>query len=242
MTGTFLTAEWRSLAMFNFLTPPELLQPFVPSGTILDAYEGRTYLSLVGFQFHKTRLLGIPIPGHRNFDEVNLRFYVRRELQAETRRGVTFIKEIVPRWAIAKVARWCYNEPYVALPMWSRCEGLDEDAAGTPARVEYGWQDRARSYRMSVAPTGPPEPLLDGSLEAFLTEHFWGYCAQRDGSTLEYNVRHPSWWVWRDCHGELGGDFHSLYGTSFGDVLAAPPASVLLAVGSPVSVGQPTRI
>ena len=113
----FLTGEWRYLAMLNYRVDAALLEPFVPHGTTLDDWQGTTYVSLVGFLFRDTRVLGVPIPLHRDFEEVNLRFYVRREADGEVRRGVTFIKEIVPRPAIATVARLAYNEPYVALPM-----------------------------------------------------------------------------------------------------------------------------
>ena len=93
----FLTACWRHLVMLNFTADPALLEPYVPPGTQLDFHDGRTFLSIVGFRFLNTRILGIPIPFHTNFDEVNLRFYVRRETPAGPRRGVVFIREIVPR-------------------------------------------------------------------------------------------------------------------------------------------------
>jgi len=113
----FLTGEWRYLAMLNYRVEPALLEPLVPCGTTLDRWQGATYVSLVGFLFRDTRVLGAPIPLHRDFEEVNLRFYVSREVDGEMRRGVTFIREIVPRLAIATVARLAYNEPYVTLPM-----------------------------------------------------------------------------------------------------------------------------
>jgi uncharacterized protein YqjF (DUF2071 family) len=103
----FLTAEWRNLAMLNYEVDQSLLLPFVPSGTTLDQWEGKTYVSLVGFRFLKTRVLGLPVPFHTNFDEVNLRFYVRRRIAGDVRRGVVFIREIVPRWAIASLRGPC---------------------------------------------------------------------------------------------------------------------------------------
>ena len=93
---TFLTAEWRDLALLNFEIEPDVLLPHVPGGTEIDLWDGRCFVSVVGFRFFRTRLMGLPIPFHSNFLEVNLRFYVRREVQGELRRGVVFIKEIVP--------------------------------------------------------------------------------------------------------------------------------------------------
>src|SRR6185295_273969 len=112
----FLTAEWRHLVMLNYEIDPAILRRFVPRGTELDAWNGKTFVSLVGFLFLNTRVMGLPIPFHENFEEINLRFYVRRKADEGWRRGVVFIKEIVPRAAIAWVARWLYNENYVALP------------------------------------------------------------------------------------------------------------------------------
>ena len=140
------------------------------------------------------------------------------------------------------MARWCYNENYVALPMSHRREGIDATTAAVHARVEYGWRDRSRSYRMTVNPTGTCQPLVGGSIEEFIAEHYWGYCAQPDGSSLEYQVEHPPWNVWGDCKGALEGDFLALYGGPFGDILVQPPVSILLADGSAVTVRQPVRI
>ncbi len=93
--GAFLTAEWRHLAMLSYEIDPELLQPLVPRGTDLDTWQGRTYVSVVGFLFLRTRVLGIPVPFHRNFEEVNLRFYVRR--LADGRTTSTYPAGVVPK-------------------------------------------------------------------------------------------------------------------------------------------------
>src|SRR5437879_5755934 len=145
----FLTAEWRHLAMLNFVVDPVVLKPFVPAGTELDSYKGETFLSVVGFRFLNTRVLGFAIPFHRNFEEVNLRFYVRRKTAEGWRRGVVFIKELVPRRAIAFVARTCYGEPYTALPMRHRIDHTTEKI-----RVEYGWQRQGRWESVHAAAEG----------------------------------------------------------------------------------------
>ena len=101
----FLTAQWRHLVLINYEIAPEIVRPYVPRGTEIDSFDGRTYASLVGFLFLDTRLRGVPIPFHRNFEEVNLRLYVRRKGAEGWRRGVVFVREIVPRLALAWVAR-----------------------------------------------------------------------------------------------------------------------------------------
>ena len=201
-TKPFLTAEWRYLAMLNYLVDPAVLAPFVPAGTELDAWRGRTFVSVVGFLFLDTRVLGIAIPWHRNFEEVNLRFYVRRQAADGARRGVVFIKEIVPRIAIAATARLLYGEKYVALPMRH-----DLPAGGErPAHAEYLWRHRGAWNRLRAVPAGAAEEAAPGSEEEFITEHYWGYARQRDGSTLEYRVEHPPWKVWSATRAELSCD------------------------------------
>jgi uncharacterized protein len=93
--------------MLNYRVDPAILEQFVPRGTEIDSFPGSTYVSVVGFQFLRTKIFGVvPIPFHVNFDEVNLRFYVRRREGHEVRRAVVFVKEIVPRRAIAYLARF----------------------------------------------------------------------------------------------------------------------------------------
>ncbi len=116
-TSQFLTAKWLNLAIINYEIDPIKLSSYVPTGTQIDQWNGKTYISLVGFNFIDTKLKGIPVPFHRNFEEVNLRFYVRRKENKTWKRGVVFIKEIVPKAAIAFVARLFYNENYIALDM-----------------------------------------------------------------------------------------------------------------------------
>jgi hypothetical protein len=254
--GIFLSARWHALAMLNYEIDPAVLQPLVPRGTLLDSHAGRTYVSVVGFLFLGTRVLGLPIPLHRNFEEVNLRFYVRREVDGQVRRAVTFVKEIVPRWAIATTARWTYNEPYLALPMSHWIDGPAADfvrqSAGfapqspsgkLPAgSVGFGWRHAGQWGFIRLRHEGQPVPLADGSHEQFIAEHYWGYCPQRDGGTVEYRVVHPSWRVWKALDAELDCDVAALYGPQFAPFLQGPPATAFLADGSEVAVLKPTRI
>ena len=234
----FLTAEWRHLAMLNYPVDREVLAPFVPAGTALDTYQGVAYLSMVGFLFLKTKLLGVAVPFHQDFEEVNLRFYVRRLAEDGWRRGVVFIKEIVPKLAISAVARICYNENYVMLPMRHR---VDPPNDGRPGSVEYTWKSGARWDQLQLKTQGSPFRPAPGSLEEFITEHYWGYTAQKDGGCLEYQVEHPPWRIWRAAETILDCDATALYGEAFRSALEAKPASAFLAEGSPVTVHAGTR-
>jgi uncharacterized protein YqjF (DUF2071 family) len=239
LPARFLTAEWRCLAMLNYEIDPAVLQPFVPTGTELDQWRGRTYVSIVGFLFLNARVRGIAIPFHSNFEEVNLRFYVRRLAQDGWRRGVVFIKEIVPRWAIAWTARTFYNENYITLPMKHDWSG---EGGGSIQKVSYEWILKGRRNRMELCVQGEAEMVQAGSDEEFITEHYWGYARQRDGSTMEYRVEHPRWRAWSARKAVFDCDVEALYGKSFVDFLEASPASAFLADGSAVTVFKGTRL
>ncbi|MFN2399206.1 MAG: YqjF family protein [Gemmatimonadaceae bacterium] len=237
----FLVAEWRELAMLNYEIAPAVLRPLVPAGTELEQWGGggMLYVSVVGFRFVSTRVFGIAVPGHVDFEEVNLRFYVRRREAGEWRRGVVFVREIVPRQAIAWMARLWYNEPYRALPMRHRVE---RRADGAPLAVAYEWQQAGRWEGLSLRTTGEAAPLAAGSEAEFITEHYWGYTRQRDGSAIEYRVEHPPWRVWGANEARLDCDAAALYGPAFAEALAAPVRSAFLAEGSEVTVFRPRRL
>ena len=223
--------------MINYEAPAELLDPLVPAGVELDRWRNTLYVSVVGFLFQDTRVLGLAIPGHRSFEEVNLRFYVRREVPDETRRGVVFIRELVPRRAIALVARLLYNEPYRAVPMSHRF--VPNSRTGTDR--QYAWRAGDAWTTIHATADGPPRQLEVGSEEEFITEHYWGYTRQRDGATVEYEVTHPVWRVWQAAEPTLAADVVGLYGPAFGDALSRPVVSALIAEGSAITVHRPRR-
>ena len=232
MGKPFLTARWEHLVLLNFECPPILLEPWVPAGTSLDSREGATLVSLVAFMFRDTRVRGIAVPGHRTFEEVNLRFYVRRETPAGRRRGVVFIRELVPRRAIAALVRRLYNEPYRTASMTHRID-VDAERGGV---VEYGWRFRGATFAAVVEAAGPPRESVEGSEAEFVTENYWGYTRQRDGSTIEYRVDHARWRMWTVGAPRLAGPWPSLYGAALGGVIERGPRSSFLALGSRVAV------
>jgi len=225
--------------MLNYEIDPAILASRVPDGCELDDWSGRTFVSVVGFQFVRTRVLGVPIPLHRNFEEVNLRFYVRRKADGMWRRGVVFIKELVPRRAIAFVARNVYGENYVSLPMRHSVATPTEQGSAT---VAYQWQRLGAWEGLSVAFSGSPVLCSEDSEETFITEHYWGYARQRDHATVEYQVEHPRWHVWRAGTAALECEVSSLYGPEFLEALSGSPSTAFIADGSPVTVRKGRRL
>ncbi len=213
--------------MANYEVAPELLEDRVPKGVSLDFHEGKLFVSLVGFMFLDTRVLGIPVPFHINFEEVNLRFYVKRETGTEIRRGVCFVKEIVPRYAIATVARVLYGEPYECWKM---------NHTKTDTQVGYSWQkgDSANSIKVETdQDLGVPAENSHGE---FIIEHYWGYTRRGANRTDEYKVEHPKWELFSVKNEVINVDFGRTYGGEFAFLSEAKPFSILLAKGSPIAV------
>ncbi len=233
----FLTADWRTLVMVNYAVDAAALASYVPRGVELDLWQGEALMSMVGFRFLRTRVLGVAIPFHQDFEEVNLRFYVRRRTAEGWQRGVVFIREIVPKRAIALVARVVYNEPYLALPMSHRVP-----AEGAGGVYQFGWRWRGGWCALGAETVGAPAPLTPGSAEEFIFEHYWGYTRRRDGGTMEYQVEHVPWRVWQTSRAWLTGDAAALSGADFGAALAWAPRSAFVAEGSPVLVRRGMRL
>ncbi|MFK7922456.1 MAG: YqjF family protein [Bacteroidia bacterium] len=229
MSKVFLQAQWRNLIMANYEIDPEVLKPYLPYGTELDTWQGRHYVSLVGFMFADTKVLGMKIPGHIRFEEVNLRFYVKRG----EKRGVVFIKEIVPRIAITLVANTLYKEHYVTRRMnheWAE----DQNSL----RVRYEWKEKSGWNYMQVEADAKGIDLVPGSEEEFITEHFWGYTRLAERRTGEYEVAHPAWEIHPVRDFKLNLDISAVYGEEFAPSLSQPPKSVFLAKGSEIKVFQ----
>ncbi len=239
-TVPFLTAKWHHLVMLNYEIDPQVLLPLVPAGTELDQWNGKTYISLVGFLFLETRVLGLPIPFHQNFEEVNLRFYVRCKREDGWQRAVVFVKEIVPRFAIAWVARTVYGENYVSMPMKHKIVFDDQEKKAVQSAT-YFWSHRGVENRMSVLLEGDPDYAEKGSIEEFITEHYWGYARRKDGGTTEYQVEHPSWRVVKAKQAELDCDVANVYGKEFVPFLQNP-VSAFLADGSEIAVHKGRRL
>ena len=232
----FLKAQWRKLAMVNYIVDPAILRSYLPAHTQLDLFEGRCYVSLVGFMFVDTRVKGIAIPFHRDFEEVNLRIYVKHQADGELRRGVVFIKEIVPRTAITFVANTLYHEKYQTLPMdheWKTVNNI--------LSVAYRWK-LDRWHSMSLEAEATSIPIVAGSDAEFITEHYWGYTKIDDSTTDQYEVRHPRWQIYPVKHCTVDVDFKRLYGPAFSMLSNQNPSSVFLAEGSAIEVLRGTRI
>lgn len=234
---SFLNAEWRKLVMVNYKISPELLSNYIPQGTELDSFEGEYFISLVGFMFQNTRILGVKIPFHVNFEEVNLRFYVKRIEGNEVRRGVVFIKEIVPKSMITLVANSIYNENYCTRKM-----DHEHIFSNEGLKIRYSWVEKSGEQSFSVIADSKGSSLAKGSFEEFIAEHYWGYAKVDESKTNEYEVTHPSWQVYPVNDYFINVNFREVYGKEFQFLERLEPRSVFLAEGSVITVERMQRI
>jgi uncharacterized protein YqjF (DUF2071 family) len=226
----FLTAKWQNLILANYEIDGDVLTPFVPKGLELDSHEGHHFVSLVGFQFIDTRVLGMKWPGLHSFVELNLRFYVKRAMpDGDIKRGVVFIKEIVPSALIAFVARTIYHEPY------ERWDVTTIPDFGDASQYGYTWNKNGPAYSLRVTADDTFRELKEASHEQFIAEHYWGY-TKLPNKTNEYEVEHPPWKYREVTDHTINCDFSEVYGATWSFLSDSKPYSIFLAEGSDISV------
>ncbi|MEO6188292.1 MAG: DUF2071 domain-containing protein [Ginsengibacter sp.] len=231
MKSYLLHAAWNNLIIANYAVPHEILLPYLPHKTELDSFRGETLVSLVGLMFLNTKIKGFVVPYHINFEEVNLRFYVKHSEKGNTIRGVTFIKEIVPKLAITLVAKHLYRERYVTMKMK---HFHSETEAGL--ETEYQWKYKEDWNRIGVLSEKKSVPLRIGSEEEFITENYWGFTKVNDTKTSVYEVEHPRWDIFPVTDYTIDCNFKALYGEEFAFLKDAKPSSVIVTKGSEVKI------
>ncbi|MFA6277472.1 MAG: DUF2071 domain-containing protein [Pedobacter sp.] len=232
----FLTAEWRKLILINYTVDKKILEKYLPPFTELDDWHGKHYVSIVGFMFKNTKLKGLSIPFHGNFEEVNLRFYVKYNENGVWKRGAVFISEIVPKLAITFIANTIYKESYRTLPMKHKWTETNEQL-----NVEYAWKNGAWN-RFSVTANPKSEAILLDSDAYFITEHYWGYTKIGKNITSEYGVGHPKWETYPILDYSIDIDFEKNYGKDFSNLKDVKPNSIMLVEGSKVFVKKGRKI
>jgi uncharacterized protein YqjF (DUF2071 family) len=234
----FLKARWTNLLMLNYEVDPEILKPYLPAYTVLDLWQGKALVSMVGFLFEETSILGIKWPWHVNFEEVNLRFYVRHFDGKEWKRGAVFINEIVPKNIIAVIANKLYKEHYKALKMRHSITPVSNEHA----QFLYEWKLKGNWNKLGATVNNKSQPIKAESPEEFIFEHYWGYNSWGKGVTMEYQVEHISWETNEVSDPVFEADVVALYGKAFEPYLSVKPYSAFFANGSPISVRMGAKL
>ena len=231
MKSHFLHTEWNNLIMANYVVPKELLLPFIPGKTEIDFFEDKTFISLIGFMFLNTRILGFSVPHHINFEEVNLRFYVKYNDHGKWKRGIVFIKEIVPRPVISFFANLLYGENYSTMKMKHfQIEKADE------IETCYEWKYENKWNKIAASSQEKSLPVRMDSEEEFIAEHNWGYTKYKENKTYEYEVNHPRWEIFKVLNYTIDCNFSGIYGNEFSFLNDTAPSSVFMARGSEVKI------
>ena len=233
----FLKAEWKNLALFNYEIDAEILEKYLPAGTEIDIWHNKCYVSLVGFMFKNTKVLGLKVPFHVDFEEVNLRFYVKRFENGELKRGVVFIKEIVPKKAITFIANTLYQEHYETQKM--RHEIIENKNSNT---FIYQWKNDKKWNTIQLETTNILKEIEVDSEAEFITEHYFGYTKIDEQTTFEYEVQHPRWEQLEVLNHNIEIDFEKIYGNDFGFLQDTKPTSVFLAKGSKITVKNKRKL
>jgi uncharacterized protein YqjF (DUF2071 family) len=230
MLNTFLKANWENLIMANYEVEPSILKPYLPKGVDLDFHNDKTYVSLVGFMFKKTSLFGIPIPFFGSFEEINLRFYVRKVEGKEIKKGVVFINETVPFKIVALLANKLYKEHYISIPTKNTIE-IEEHK-----HINYQWKMKDKWNSITVQSAINKDKIEPSSIEEFIFERYFGFTKLSPSSTQEYRIHHPKWMTNKILNSNIDCDFGTMYGDAFSNLNNQAPSSIIMAEGSQVSV------
>lgn len=228
---TFLEARWENIVMVNYEVDANILLPYLPYGVELDTFDDKCFVSLVGFKFAKSKIFGINIPFYGTFDEVNLRFYVKRTDGAVTKRGVVFVSEVVPYKIVSLLANKLYKEHYSFAKMSSSLRFENDSTT-----LEYNWKPKAENFSIKVCCVNEKSEIPENSLEEFIYEHYYGFTKVSAEETWEYKVNHPRWETnqVKDC--TIHCDFEDMYGKHFAFLNDQKPFSVYNAIGSKVAI------
>ena len=229
--GTFLKANWEHIIMANYEINPEILIPFLPKGVSLDLFEGKAYVSLVGFMFKNTKIFHLPIPWLGTFEEINLRFYVKRQEGNHIKRGVVFINETIPYKLVAWMANKLYKEHYTVVPTKHAFSKM-----GQNQQLKFEWLLNKKWNSILVETETQAQAMEPDSFEEFIYEHYYGYTKVSEDLTEEYRLQHPSWDVYKVNNYNINCHFSEMYGDVFSELDDTQPTAVFVAKGSSVKV------
>lgn len=238
-TSIFLKGEWRNLIMINYQIDPEVLGAYLPPHTELDTFNGKHYVSLVGFLFKDSKVKGVIVPYQRTFEEINLRFYVRH-LSADGiwKHGVVHIKEITTKKLKALVANKIFGENFEACDTRHLWSNPTEDKVS----VEYMWKRTTDWDWIAITATGVSYFPKQKTEEQFITERDRVYNKGKKNITTEYNVEHTSWRIHKVHYSDINCNFEKNFGKDFACLNKTKPSSVFLADGSPITVSNIRKI
>lgn len=227
----FLQADWNKLICANYIIDPKILEKYIPFGTILDLHQEKCYVSLVCFKYSNTQLFGIKFPFYKNFEEINLRFYVKREISPGIwRKEAAFTQLFFPKRPLTFIANFIYKENYKTRPIKHTLKKNEFHDVTTYYIKNKKW------FHISVSYDRKLHPIVKTSSEYFFHGHLWGTAKVNSKSSTSYKIEHPEWKTYSITNWEINVDFGSLFGNDFKFLNAIKPESVMMTEGSKVTV------
>ena len=235
-----MTARFSEVVAVNFQIDPKVLAPRIPKGLELDFYKGETYVSLVAMMLRDVRVWGIPIHIATGFEELNMRFYVRRKDGDGYQRGACFIKDYVSSGAAAWILGSLFKADFHKIKMKHDNTGFADDGESVPS-VDYRWKVGDHWNRLRIKARSKVQKTGSDTKVGFILNHNNEY-SSRKGKTLEYRATHPTWTVWDAAQANFTCDVKTLFGQEFEKPLSKRPASVFVASGSDFTIYKPTTL
>jgi len=173
--------SWHDLLFAHWPLEPAAIQPLLPSGLVLETFDGAAWLGVVPFRVElRVRWLP-PLPGASAFPELNVRTYVR----AGDRPGVYFFSLDAGNALAVRAARILLNLPYYPASMTLTASGNGVDYRSR--------RDTQAEFSGRYEPTGARFVAAAGSLEYFLTERYCLYHLNHRGRPYRLDIHHPPW-------------------------------------------------
>ena len=241
---TFVSAYWSDLILLSYAVPDRLLLPRIAPFD-LDYWDGQAYVSVVGFHFGKTRILGVPpgplLPNVANFAQWNLRTYVRRKVNEvgsshakQAAGGIVFLKEFVPSPMVTGLVRTLYNENYVTAPL-----SLTLQSEGNTLDVCYSLEVGGRKHTIAAKSVLAPSKLKAGSADEFFIERYWGSPGAYGNKVISFQIAHAPWNTYDISSCDVDADFGLLYGKDWEFLNNRKPDYAAWCDGSSVGISWP---
>lgn len=179
----FMSCSWTNLLYVNFRIDAKLINALLPKDLEADLFDGFAILSFVGFRFTDARLLGIKIPFHQKFPEINLRTYVKSK-KNPTEKGIYFISEMVPKFMTYFVGKFIFGEPFSRINVQ---EILNENSFG------YKIENKNEGLEMSAILSQNLNEQIKNKEEEFIVDRVFAFCGKANKKSKKYEVQHPKW-------------------------------------------------
>jgi len=220
--------SWHDLLFVHWRIPADVCQRLLPSGLVVDTWQGDAWVGLVAFHMSGVRpYWSPPIPYLSRFPETNVRTYVRCGAGEP---GVWFFSLEAARLPAVLIARWGWQLNY----RWSRMR-VDRQADHA-SYVTRRWLQPNAGAKMTAKITAEVATEIHtaqpATLDDFLVERYVFYNVGRRGRLFQGRVRHRPYPL-------VGARLKTLDETLLvanGLTVAGPPEHVVFSPGVDVEI------